>query len=712
MFDKNYLWLKDNTIFLTKTGSFSYGTNIEGSDHDFKGIAFAKKDHYFGFNFDFNQYTLNDPDLTIFEFQKVIKLLADGNPNSLELLYTDESDHVFVSKLGQKLLDFRENFLSKALKERFLGYSKAQAYRLKLHRKHILNGEPKKPNRKDFGLPEKLSIPTNQYEAVSAQLKKQVDQWNPDFDPFSEAQKIWLQSKFVDMLSEINITQDTLWMAAARKLGYSDNFIEILNKEKQFEAEQAYFEKYQDWKKNRNPKRAALEAKSGMDCYADDTEFLTNDGWKKYDNISDSDLLGTFNKETFKLEFQKFNNRFDSNYTGYMHNLVGYHMNISITANHNMFIKEISRKSKKEKGDWKLLNVSSVPDTFNIIQTINPNTNNSLKELENLPGNISKEDYLKLMGWYLSDGHAVFRVNKKRGKFLKEIIISQKKYGKLYNDMDIFAKKYNCLLRDYQKNNAAKTIESRLIINKQWINKLLKDCDCLKNKHIPKYMLEASVNDQKTLIDALLGGDGTKRKFEETYIYYSSLEKLANDVQILAFRAGYLTSLYGPYLYKKNTDKQTIIYQVFINKNPNQTKQIVRSNSIKKEYVDNKRVVCFSVPNSTLITRRDGHIALQGNCKHAMHCIRLCRMCLEILETGKVLVKRPDAEELIAIRTGSKDYSYDQFVDEVSSLETKIKLAYDKSMLPKEVNSKKINDFSINLTEEFFYGYNIYMDMP
>jgi len=364
MFDKNYLWLKDNTIFLTKTGSFSYGTNIEGSDHDFKGIAFAKKDHYFGFNFDFNQYTLNDPDLTIFEFQKVIKLLADGNPNSLELLYTDESDHVFVSKLGQKLLDFRENFLSKALKERFLGYSKAQAYRLKLHRKHILNGEPKKPNRKDFGLPEKLSIPTNQYEAVSAQLKKQVDQWNPDFDPFSEAQKIWLQSKFVDMLSEINITQDTLWMAAARKLGYSDNFIEILNKEKQFEAEQAYFEKYQDWKKNRNPKRAALEAKSGMDL------------------------------------------------------------------------------------------------------------------------------------------------------------------------------------------------------------------------------------------------------------------------------------------------------------------------------------------------------------KHVYHCIRLCRMCLEILETGKVLVKRPDAEELIAIRTGSKDYSYDQFVDEISSLETKIKLAYDKSILPKEVNSKKINDFSINLTEEFFYGNNIYMEIP
>jgi len=36
--------------------------------------------------------------------------------------------------------------------------------------------------------------------------------------------------------------------------------------------------------------------------------------------------------------------------------------------------------------------------------------------------------------------------------------------------------------------------------------------------------------------------------------------------------------------------------------------------------------------------------------KHAMHLIRLLRMAREILETGVVHVKRPDAEELSAIR--------------------------------------------------------------
>jgi predicted nucleotidyltransferase len=44
------------------------------------------------------------------------------------------------------------------------------------------------------------------------------------------------------------------------------------------------------------------------------------------------------------------------------------------------------------------------------------------------------------------------------------------------------------------------------------------------------------------------------------------------------------------------------------------------------------------------------------DCKHASHLVRLLRMCREILETGKVIVKRPDAQELLEIRNGAWDY--------------------------------------------------------
>jgi hypothetical protein len=39
--------------------------------------------------------------------------------------------------------------------------------------------------------------------------------------------------------------------------------------------------------------------------------------------------------------------------------------------------------------------------------------------------------------------------------------------------------------------------------------------------------------------------------------------------------------------------------------------------------------------------------------KHAMHLIRLLRMAEEIVSKGRVLVRRPDAEELRAVRRGA-----------------------------------------------------------
>ena len=46
------------------------------------------------------------------------------------------------------------------------------------------------------------------------------------------------------------------------------------------------------------------------------------------------------------------------------------------------------------------------------------------------------------------------------------------------------------------------------------------------------------------------------------------------------------------------------------------------------------------------------------DCKHAMHLVRLMRMCREVLTSGKVVVRRHDAEELTAIRNGAWDYDF------------------------------------------------------
>lgn len=71
--------------------------------------------------------------------------------------------------------------------------------------------------------------------------------------------------------------------------------------------------------------------------------------------------------------------------------------------------------------------------------------------------------------------------------------------------------------------------------------------------------------------------------------------------------------------------------------------------------------------------------------KHAMHLVRLLRMGEEILQYGVVRVRRPDAEELLAIRSGA--WTYDELVAYAEEKETAIReVWYKNTHLPKKVD--------------------------
>ncbi len=200
-----------------------------------------------------------------FSLHKFFHLTSTGNPNSLELLFTEPQDHLIVTDLGKILIENRDYFLSKLLKERYIGYAKAQAHRIRQHRGYLLNPIIKLPTREEFGLPVKPQIEKNQFDVIKSLISKKLDSWTPDFEPFSDSQKIYLQGKVADILAEIQITNDSKWLAAARTIGLDDNLIFIIKKEKEYENKVQDYKNYLNWQKNRNPKRAALEAKYKFD---------------------------------------------------------------------------------------------------------------------------------------------------------------------------------------------------------------------------------------------------------------------------------------------------------------------------------------------------------------------------------------------------------------------------------------------------------------
>ena len=261
-------WIQDKTVLLVRHGSHAYGTNIATSDEDFKGVCIPTKKYFFGTMHHFEQAELKapDPDTVIYDIRKFFNLAAANNPSIIEVLFVDPEDHLYVSDIGQTIIDHKDEFLSKRIRFSFAGYAHSQLHRIKLHRGYLLNPPKGYPTRVEMGLPEQTLIPQDQLMAAEADIQKELDKLNFDFlEEVSEPVKIGLRSVMTEMLAQLKITTEDQWLSAARQIGLSDNFIEIMQKERAYKNLKSQWDKYQEWKKNRNPVRAAMEAKYGFD---------------------------------------------------------------------------------------------------------------------------------------------------------------------------------------------------------------------------------------------------------------------------------------------------------------------------------------------------------------------------------------------------------------------------------------------------------------
>lgn len=261
-------WIHQGTALLVRHGSMAYGTNIASSDEDIKGVCIPPAKYFFGTMHRFEQAELKspNPDAVIYDIRKFFNLAAANNPSIIEVLFVDDQDHLFVSDIGQKIIDNRDKFLSKRIRFSFAGYAHSQLHRIKLHRSYLLNPPKGYPTRVELGLPEQTLIPQDQLSAAESDIQKELDKFDFDFlEEISEPVKIGLRSVMTEMLAILKITTEDQWLSAARKIGLSDNFIEIMQKERSYKNLKSQWDKYQEWKKNRNPARAAMEEKFGFD---------------------------------------------------------------------------------------------------------------------------------------------------------------------------------------------------------------------------------------------------------------------------------------------------------------------------------------------------------------------------------------------------------------------------------------------------------------
>jgi len=120
-------YIKKNNLIIFEGigGSHAYGTNIETSDEDIRGVYIAELEDILSSNF---PEQINDAknDITFYEVGRFLSLISSNNPNILELLNTPEDCVIYKNPLFDMIIKYKNQFITKACKNSFGGYARAQ----------------------------------------------------------------------------------------------------------------------------------------------------------------------------------------------------------------------------------------------------------------------------------------------------------------------------------------------------------------------------------------------------------------------------------------------------------------------------------------------------------------------------------------------------------------------------------------------------------
>ena len=121
--------LGDRIMFLTLGGSHAYGTDTPTSDIDIRGCTMNNASEIVGLS-NFEQFVNTETDTTVYAFNKLITLLLNCNPNTIEMLGCKPEHYIYMTDAGKEMINNRKLFLSKRALHSFGGYANQQLNRL------------------------------------------------------------------------------------------------------------------------------------------------------------------------------------------------------------------------------------------------------------------------------------------------------------------------------------------------------------------------------------------------------------------------------------------------------------------------------------------------------------------------------------------------------------------------------------------------------
>lgn len=353
-------------------------------------------------------------------------------------------------------------------------------------------------------------------------------------------------------------------------------------------------------------------------CYSNDTEVLTEEGWKRHDMVSISDHVACFDLGSGSWAYDRPSQIWEYDYSGLMHHYRGYTFDCLVTPNHRMVVKPTwldkkerigsgkGRPIKYEDKNWQFIESGDCVSELKI-----PLASEQIQPLIGLKTikEFDADNALKIIGWWISEGH----VSMGSLSFCQSV-------GPLALEMertlDEMGAKYKASTGTSSKPGE-KVMKVYRLYKRQhpdFCNWVIENCGkgCA-NKKLPNMIWLLNNRQKSILLEALLDGDGNRPdKRPGTSRYATTSKQLADDVQRLAISLGHPSTIsMQPKALEHHYDR----YQVNIGRR-GRKEMCFRKARHFEEVPYQGKVYCLTVPTGAYITRRNGRMMIAGNSAH------------------------------------------------------------------------------------------------
>ncbi len=357
----------------------------------------------------------------------------------------------------------------------------------------------------------------------------------------------------------------------------------------------------------------------GGSCYDDQTEILTENGFKLFKDLEPQEKVACLNVETNKTEFHEPLGYIKEEYKGEVYCADKNMLNFVVTPNHNMYVSEVKNLSTKIL-DFKLNSAENVygkdlhfkkdidwdgeKKEFMIIPAFKDSSLEKYQEDLKLPMDL----WLKFFGFWMAEGWT-----SKTTKLYQTGVCQIKDNGileEMYKTLCEFG-----LNPTYTKDgNQIRVFDKRI-----W--NYLKQFGYSYEKFIPKEIKGLCKEQLEIFLKYFAIGDGCEEKSGRIRLFTSS-KQLANDLNEITLKLGTVSSVKNRGM-RKNTIKKIRGREIFQKHDAfvvsmgasgvrNRKTPLLRKEDIFKKNYEGF-IYCVNVPGNVIYIRRNGKGMWCGN---------------------------------------------------------------------------------------------------